>query len=324
MNAHSRRGRAIALALVFSLFLAGCRKGGASAEEMRGKLQALDQEVLTLRARIGDLVAMDPRFQGMPGNGVRVGVPTPLARTLIQRVVAGFVDSITLKLSNIGVHKAGSVKKVIPIGEYDLKVMVVGVTGRLKTGKPDVEFGGNQVSVSLPVKVASGTGNANIDFKWDGKNVSGAVCGDMEVNENVTGSVKPAEYPVAGAIRLTTTAQQIVASPRFPVVKINLKIVPSAESWATVQRILDSKEGMCGFALGKVNIKGVLEALLDKGFDIRLPTEKIQPVAIPVGIASTMTVGDQPVGVEVKVGGLAITKQMIWLGADVTLTGARK
>ena len=45
-------------------------------------------------------------------------------------------------------------------------------------------------------------------------------------------------------------------------------------------------------------------------------------MAIPVGIAPTMTVRDQPITIEVKVGHLAITEDMIWLGADVALAGA--
>jgi hypothetical protein len=63
----------------------------------------------------------------------------------------------------------------------------------------------------------------------------------------------------------------------------------------------------------------VLEGLLSKGFDVRLPTEKIKPMAVPVGIAPTMTVRGEPLTIEVKVGSLAITEYMIWLGADVAL-----
>ena len=307
-------------ALLLCCFLVGCgRRDAATPEQMRAKIQALEQEIPTLRARLGEQMAKDRRLQGMPENGVRIGVPTALARTLIQNVVAGFVDSVTLRLSKIGVKKSGKIKKVVTIGEYDLAVMIKEVTGRLKTGKPEVAFGGDTVSVSLPVRVASGSGSANIDFKWDGKNVSGAVCGDMEVHENVGGSVKPSEYPVSGALLLTTTAQQILAAPKFPVIKVNLKIEPSAESWAVVQGILDSKGGVCGFVVDKVDIKGVLEGLLGKGFNVRLPTEKIKPMAIPVGIAPTMTVRDEPVRIEVKVGHLAITEHMIWLGANVAL-----
>ena len=268
---------------------------------------------------VGELIAKDPRLQGMPATDVRVGVPTVLARTLIERVVTGFVDSVTLTLRNLKVKKSGTVKKVITLGQYDLRVEINEVSGRLKTGKPRVTFGGNKVALELPVKVASGTGNADIDFKWDGKNVSGAVCGDMEVTQQVAGGVKPDEYEVAGALHLTATARAILASPKFPVVRINLKVEPSPESWAAVQKILDDKEGVCGFVVDKVDIRGVLEGLVGKGFNVRLPTEKIKPMAIPVGIAPTMKVGDETVRIEVKVSNLAITEHMIWLGADVTL-----
>ena len=92
---------------------------------------------------------------------MRVGVPTTLARDLIQRVVAGFVDQVTLELKNLKVKKSGRVKKVVTLGQYDLHVTIHRVTGRLKTGKPDVTFGGNKVTLALPVTVASGTGTGH-------------------------------------------------------------------------------------------------------------------------------------------------------------------
>jgi hypothetical protein len=185
-----------------------------------------------------------------------------------------------------------------------------------------VAFGGNRVTVALPVRIASGSGDATIDFKWDGKNISGAVCGDMEVHQRISGRVKPASYPVSGSLLLTATTQQILATPTFPRIKVKLKVEPSPDSWAAVQKILDDKEGVCGFVLDKVDIAGVLEGLIGKGFDVRLPTEKIKPVAIPVGIAPTMTVRGEALRIAVKVGNLAITEHMLWLGADVTLGAA--
>lgn len=286
---------------------------------MREKIAALEKEIPELRKKLGDLVNTDPRLRGMPTSGVRVGVPTTLTRTMIERLVTGFVDSVTLKLTGLKVKKAGTVKKVVTLGEYDLNVVITEVTGQLKTGKPTVTFGGNRVQLALPVRVASGTGNANITFKWDGKNVSGAVCGDMSVNEDVGGAVKPDEYPVSGALILTAKAEHILAAPRFPVVKINLKVDPSPESWGKVQSILDAQTGVCGFVVDKVNIRGVLEGLLGKGFNVRLPTEKIKPLAIPVGIAPTLKVRDEVVRIGVKVSELTITEHMIWLGADVKL-----
>ena len=248
---------------------------------------------------------------------VRVGVPTALARELITKVVTGFVDQVTLELKNLKVKKSGNVKKVVSIGQYELQVRIHRVTGKLKTGTPELTFGGNQVKLALPVTVASGSGRATINFKWDGKNVSGAVCGDMEVTQEVSGGVKPANYPVSGGIVLTATTREILASPKFPLIKVNLKVQPSAESWAAVQKILDEKTGVCGYVVEKVNVLKIVQGLIDRGFNVRLPTEKIKPMAIPVGIEPTMQVRGQPVELAIKVGELAITEKMIWLGADV-------
>jgi hypothetical protein len=318
------RPRAAALAtLVLVPVLATAPACGRSdrqtPESLRADIAALEKERDALRGRMNELILKDPRVQGMPDTPVRVGVPTTLARDLIQRVVAGFVDQVTLELKNIKVKKSGTVKKVVTIGQYDLLVTINKVTGRLKTGRPDVTFGGDQISLALPVTVASGTGNATITFKWDGKNVSGAVCGDMEVTQEVSGGVRPDRYPVSGGLVLTATAQDILAEPRFPLIKINLKVNPSPESWAAAQKILDDKEGTCGYVLDKVNVMGILQKLIDKGFNVRLPTEKIKPLAVPVGIDPTMRVRGQPVALGIKVGELAITESTIWLGAHVSV-----
>ena len=321
---------AVAVLAVSPLLVASLacgRKDRQSPDQIRAQIQGLQKERDSLRERMNELMVKDPRLPGMPDTPVRVGVPTTLARDLIQRVVAGFVDQVTLELKNLKVKKHGRVKKVVTIGEYDLDVLINRVAGRLKTGRPDVTFGGNKVTLALPVTVASGSGKATIHFKWDGKNVAGATCGDLEVTREVSGGVKPDTYPVSGGLVLTATAKEIMAQPRFPLIKINLKVNPSAQSWEAVDKILDEKEGLCGYVVDKVNVRGILQRLVDKGFNVRLPTEKIKPMAVPVGIEPTMEVRGQPVALGIKLGQLAITEQMIWLGARVSVAmgeGAHK
>jgi len=309
----------VLLAAAPAALLAGCRKDREKPGEIKGEIAALEKERDALRARVEELVVRDPRTKGLPKAPVRVGVPTTLTRTLIEKVTAGFVDQVTLELKNLRARKSGTVKKVVTIGEYALDVRIEKVQGRLKTGKPDVRFGGNKIALALPVTVASGSGKATIAFKWDGKNVSGAVCGDLEIEQSVTGSVKPDSYPVAGALVLSAGAQEILASPKFPVVKVKLRIEPSAESWAAVQKIIDDKTGACGFVLDKVDVLKIVRGIIDRGFNVRLPTEKIKPMAVPVGIEPTMNVRGRTVALGIKVGELTITEDMIWLGAAVTV-----
>jgi hypothetical protein len=309
----------VVVTLIASSVACGGRGDRKTPEQLRAEIVALEKERDELRAKLGELIASDPRLAGMPEQPVRIGVPTVLAREMISKTVTGFVDQVALELRNIKVKKRGKVKKVVTIGTYDLRVLINEISGKLKTGTPVVRFGGNEIGLDLPVRVASGTGRATITFVWDGKNISGAVCGDMEVTEEVSGSVKPSNYPVEGTLHLTATAEQILASPKFPEVRINIKVAASEASWAEVQKILDSKEGACGFVVDKVNIPKILLALLDKGFNVRLPTEKIKPIAIPVGIQPTMEVKGRMVNLALKVGHLKITEHMIWLGGDVSV-----
>lgn len=289
-------------------------------EQLRAQIAALEAERAQLRDRFEERVRSEPRLQGMPETPVRIGIPTELARDLIQRTLRGVVDQVTLELKNLRVRKSGRVRKVITIGDYDLEVRIKRVIGTLRPGDATVTFGGNRLALAMPVTVADGTGNAALTFKWDGRNISGAVCGDMEVTLDVGGGVAPRTYPVAGALQLTATASEILAAPVLPPLRINLKVVPSDAAWAAAQKILDDKGGLCGFVVDRVDIMGLVHRLIDRGFNVRIPTEKVRPVALPVGIEPTMTVRGQPVALGIKVGGLAITEHAIWLGAHVTVT----
>ena len=230
------------------------------------------------------------------------------------------MDQVTLELKNLKVKKSGTVKKVVTIGQYDLNVTINRVTGKLKTGKPEVTFGGNKVAIALPVTVASGTGNATIHFKWDGKNVAGATCGDMEVTQEVSGSVRPDTYPVAGGLVLTATAQDILAQPRFPLIKVNLKVDPSEESWAAVQKILDEKDGRLRLRRREGQRARDRAEAVDKGFNVRLPTEKIKPMAVPGGHRADDG-GARPAGRARRSSSASSPSPstMIWLGANVSV-----
>lgn len=316
---------AAAALLLAALFAAGLwrafeRKDRATPEQIRTQIAALEKEREQLRGRLDALIEREQRLEGMPETPLRVAVPTALVRELTEKLAGGFVDQVTLELKNIRVRKSGTVKKIVTIGAYDLDVNIDEVSGQLKTAKPDVRFGGNRVSLAMPVTVASGSGRATIRFKWDGRNVAGATCGDMDVEQVVTGSVKPSRYLVQGSLLLTATAEQIVAAPRFPPIRVKLQIEPSAASWAAVQKILESrKTGACGFALDRVDVLKLVRGIVEKGFDVRLPTEKIKPMAVPVGIEPTMNVRGSKVALDIDIGGLAITEHALWLGARVAV-----
>jgi hypothetical protein len=275
------------LAASLAAFGAGCRRERAAPEQIQAEIDALEKERTVLRGRIDELVVNDPRRKSMPKAPVRVGVPTALARDLVEKVARGFVDQVALDLRNLKVRKKGTVRKVVTLGEYELKVDIARAYGRLKTGRPDVRFGGNKVSLALPVAIASGEGRATVGFKWDGKNVSDAVCGDLEVTQEVSGRIKPDTYPVGGSLVLQATAREILATPHFPPTRIKLRIDPSAESWAAVQKILDVRGQTVELEI-KVSALAITEDVIWLGADLKLDLPKLQAlVAQPAGEIST-------------------------------------
>lgn len=312
---------AMAVLAVLSVVRSRAREGRQTTRELQADLATLKAERDRLRAEVIGAVSLDPRLVGMPDRPFRIGMPTTLAQGLVTTFVAGAADQVTLQLGNIRVRRQGAVRRVIHLGDYTLVVRVMQVAARLAAGTPDLRFGGDQVRLTMPVRVSAGSGSAEVDFLWTGRKVGGAVCGDMHVIEVVTGTVIPATYRLSGTLRLTTTDEAILVTPRLPALRVKVRVEPSKPSWDLLQRTLDSQGGLCGFVLDRVNIRGALEGLLAKGFDVRVPTEKVRPVALPVGIARTLTVRGTPVDLDVKAGGLTITKDMIWLAADVNVSG---
>ena len=96
----SRRLLTVSLALLVAVpvVVVGCRERAdrETPEQIRAEIAALEKERDMLRPKLDQLISKDPRIAGMPKTPVRVGVPTTLARDLIERVVSGFVDHVTL------------------------------------------------------------------------------------------------------------------------------------------------------------------------------------------------------------------------------------
>lgn len=309
----------LALALLAVLpASSGCgRQDRKTDAEQGAEIAALEKERDALRARIDQLAVNDPWAKEMPEGTVRIGVPTSLAADLIQRVASGFADQVTLELKNIRVRKSGRIKKVITIGDWNLRVTVNRVTAKLKTSSPESKFGGNTVALALPAGIVSGTGTATVNFTWDGRNVAGMMCGDQNITQVVTGGVYPGRYAVAGSIAIAATSEQILAEPVFPRIRVTLRVKISDASLAAIRKILDDRRGVCGFVIDRADIMGSIQRMIDKGFAIRLPTERIKSIPLPVAIRPSMKVRGETVEMGIAVSGLAITEHMIWLGTSV-------
>ena len=315
----------IVVLLAIALFVAA-RPRKPSPEQVRGwkiELERLQVEQDSLRARSAELVAKDPRILGLPHGEVVAAVPTAFVRSVMNHLFRDVVDNVTLSLSGIKAHAAKKVKKVVTIGEFVVDVDITKVVAKLRPRQPAIAFGGDSISLSLPITVAEGQGEAMVHFVWDGKNVADLTCGDMDVTQKVTGNVIPADYTVTGALALATQGRRLTGTFRFPETRIRLRVKPSKESWDAINALLEEKKGVCGWVLDKVNVPKILTNLAEeKGFSVKLPVDKIRPIVFTAGIQDSVTVGEHTLAISAQTNTIRIDADAIWIGADVRLKEA--
>ena len=313
---------AFAIPLAFALLATGCARK-PSSERLRAwgdELGRLQTEQDSLRVRSAELVAKDPRILALPRGEVVVAVPTAFVRSVIDHLFRDVVDNVTLSLSGIKAHAAKKVKKVVTIGEFVVDVDIQKVVGKLEPGRPTIAFGGDSISLSLPISVTEGYGEAVVHFVWDGKNVADLTCGDLDITQKVTGNVIPGDYNVSGVLALVIDGRRVKSVLHFPETRLRLRVKPSKESWDAIHAILEEKQGVCGWVLDKVNVPNILTNLTEeKGFSVKLPLDKLKPVLLPAGIQDSVTVGGNTIAISAQTNTIRIDPDAIWYSADVRL-----
>jgi hypothetical protein len=314
-----------ALVLVLALAVAAACSRAPSADEQAAwaaELEQLDGEVAKLERRLAELVGADPRRASLPQGDVVIAVPTAFLRELIERVFSDVASRVTLSLSGIRAHKTTTLRKGVPVGDMVIDLLVEQVQGRLAPGRPQVVFGANEITLTLPVEVVEGTGEATVHLLWKGRRLAKAVCGDLDVTERVSGSVIPDRYVLSGTLALSTRDAEIVGTPRFPETRVKLRVDPSAATWRRVDALLASQQGLCGWVLERVDVKKILaEQVSGKGFGVKLPLHKIKPFRFPAGLSESVTVRDRPLALDVQTDDVRIDEHAVWVGARVRVGG---
>jgi hypothetical protein len=288
------------------------------------EIQALSEERRRLRNEFRDLLNRENvlDFANAPAGNILVGVPTSFAEDLVRQMVTGLFSKVRLHLRNIEAHAEGEVKaKVLftqKVGRYVLDVRVKDIHALLKPGPPELEFGGDRIGIRLPVSVAEGHGSGSVHFQWQGKGLAGAVCGDLDVSPDISSDVKPRTYTVGGEFQLAAVGESLLARPRFGEIVLKVVLQPTEKTWevlqATVEDIKEDKNGVCGMAIRKINIRGIVQKIIDKGFDVKLPPKLFRDVSLPARIEQTVTLKDRTVSLEARPLGLRVTPLMLWYG----------
>ncbi len=312
---------ASALALAWSIWSA--RHPPLPPPPAAAELKALEDRRDALRAAIlAEIKKDDQGLSKAPRAGILIGVPTRLTASIVTQVVTGLFGQTTLTLKDLKARvskevKAKLVVKKRTIGKIDLEVDIHEIRGLLEPGPPKLTFGGNLVGIELPVRVASGTGRATLHAKWDSKGMANAVCGDVEVHPEVSGSVVPTDYQVAGAFHFKTEGQQIVLTPRFEDLQVRIFVKPDEESWKVVEQVVAERGKVCRMALDKVDLRAQLEKVLGKGFNVKIPSKIFKPVRLPAGVQKSLELQGVRLTLQVQPTALSIDADRLWYGADV-------
>lgn len=290
------------------------------------ELQALLDRRDELQKKFTSLITAngEKSIASAPRGGVMIGIPTSFTRSILDQIVTGLFNELTLTLKNLKAHKAGEVKiKAVfgkrTVGKYVLDVDIHQVQGLLRPGKPDLVFGRDRVAITLPVRLAEGRGNADIHLQWDSKGLTAnLVCGNVDVTKSVTGGVIPQDYTLSGAFKISSAGTAITLSPDFPEeLQIRIYVDPTEQAWKAVDEVVKERGAVCEATLNKIDIKAVLGNVIDRGFNVKIPQKLIKPIRLPAGIKQSLEVQGIKLDLVLKPTGMLVSGDRIWYGADI-------
>lgn len=283
----------------------------------------------SLRTLVYDAALTSDILDGRPDGDVLIALPTSFVDGIVRSVVTGWFHDVDIKLPPLRFRKQGEVKARLgllgrrTVGSYALDLRLNDVQGRLQPDVPELTFGGDVITMAVPVRVANGTGKAHIRADWSSRGFARPVCGDMFAERDVSGEVKARTYVAKGRIVLSAVEGAVLADPDFPELAIRLFIEPSKASVAALDSLFDAKTGLCGYAVDKSRASDRIQELVGRGFRVKIPQRFFRPINLPVAVETAVPVENREVPLTVTPSGIKVTPSSVWIAADVTL-GAPK
>jgi hypothetical protein len=307
--------------LLLAGFLYG-RFGMAPGEE---ELERLRQERRILSERLRKRLAEKAPLPQAAEADVLVGIPAPLAERFVGEVVTSLFSDVKLTLRDLEVRKEGEVQGRIllgrrRLGSYALTVSLAEVKAVLRAGRPRLDFADDRVGVALPVTLTEGSGRGRLQLSWDGRGLAGTLCGDLELDDEVAGTVAPATYTLRGGFRLAADGAMLVARPEFADLKIDVRVEPSPATWELMDKAIQGRGAVCRGALRAADIRDKVKAAIGRGFTVTLPRRFVPVVRLPVELKVPLDLEGSGLRIHVRPSALAVTRARLWYGAEVEWT----
>lgn len=331
--------RAAGMALILAILAGGvgaCGRGGGEPKANAQRLAELRRDHEALHDTLESLVAGDTLLVEAAADSGQVilALRETLMERLIQEVTLRYLNRVELHLApNVQVEEGGEIKVKtflgrITAGDWQVNLTIHRIRGVLRAKPPRLSVTGtNRLHLVMPVVLEEGQGAGTIRFRWDARSVASVVCRDFETSQAVNGVVRSQEYEIDGDFVLSSTERTVIAQPEFPEEKFRIRPDLSPESWAEVQRLLESQDKItkCGIAMNPPDVIQKLRELSLKGFNIKLPRSIFRPVELPASVRESVTVEGRQVDLGVQPSTLRVTPNTFWYSAAVqTRIGAAR
>lgn len=288
------------------------------------ELERLRQERRLLNERLHERLVREVPLLDAPEATVLVGVPRGFAERLAGDAVTSLLAEMRVTLRDLTVQKEGDLHGRILVGRsllgrFALRVDLTEVRAVLRAGRPRLRFEGKRVDVVVPVSLTAGSGRGRLRFTWDGRGVAGAVCGDLDVEGEVAGTVVPDAFTLRGGFTLSAEGTTLRARPEFQDVIVTVRIEPSRETWELVEETIRQQGAVCRAALRAADVPEKVRSLVGRGFPVKLPRRLVREVRLPMEVEQTLDLEGTVVRVQVRSAELVLTPACLWYGADVRL-----
>lgn len=298
-----------------------------ASDPVTQRIEALKARRTQLQSELRATLTDDSRLVNAPQGGILIGVPTSLVRRIVTETVMGPLSRIKLKFGDIAVQKADTIttKKLgltMTLGTYDMGVRVRDVTATLKPKTPQLVFGGNRIGVTIPMSVEGGRVRANLNFKWDGKQLAGAICGDLAGEHDLKASVPTIKFVVKGRFDIAADGDRLVAKPVFAPISLDLHVEPEQKTWDFVEGLIKSRNSICETAIRKARLAERVRDAVGQSYKADIPRGWVKPVSMPAAFEQNVDVAGRSAGLRVEPTGVSITKTRLWYGGDLKVIAA--
>ena len=316
----------LALALtVLTCAATACQREPEPTEaELRAKRDALKVETEQLRAQLDAKTQLfTHEAEALSGErGVVMAVPSSFLAETLQRAIADGLNDSALRLEDVKVGVSNDISVDLgllraTLGDFVLDANLLEVRAQIWTRNPKVTVANGRFQLVVPVETSRGTGRAHLRFRWSGRGLANAICGDLDVARDVDGAAAPLGATLTGSARLAVEHGDFVVVPDVPRPRLRLVLEPSPAAWETLKSAVASQSDMCRTVLGKVDVVKVLRNLLSRGIVVNLPSDKLKPFRIPIAVTESLEVNDHDVTIVARPTHLSVGQPYTWFAASV-------